>query len=131
VLDVLSASLAKDRTPTQILPMSEFGLVEITRKRVRDPLIKLMSEGCRPCQGLGRTRTRDSVALEVLRSVEREASASPGRAIHVRASPEIVAWLDDHGLEVRQQRARRGAVRVTFEARDAFTREGFDVGIDP
>jgi hypothetical protein len=71
------------------------------------------------------------VALEVLRGVEREASASPGRAIHVRASPEIVAWLDDHGLEVRQQLARRGAARVTFEARDAFTREGFDVGIDP
>jgi ribonuclease G len=131
VLDVLSASLAKDRTPTQILPMSEFGLVEITRKRVRDPLIKLMSEGCRPCHGLGRTRTRDSVALEVLRSVEREASASPGRAIHVRASPEIVAWLDDHGLEVRQQLARRGAARVTFEARDAFAREGFDVGVAP
>jgi ribonuclease G len=131
VLDVLSASLAKDRTPTQILPMSEFGLVEITRKRVRDPLIKLMSESCRPCHGLGRTRTRDSVALEVLRSVEREASASPGRAIHVRASPEIVAWLDDHGLEVRQQLARRGAARVTFEARDAFAREGFDVGVAP
>lgn len=131
VLDVLSASLAKDRTPTQILPMSEFGLVEITRKRVRDPLIKLMSESCRPCHGLGRTRTRDSVALEVLRSVEREASASPGRAIHVRASPEIVTWLDDHGLEVRQQLARRGAARVTFEARDAFAREGFDVGVTP
>ncbi len=131
VLDVLSASLAKDRTPTQILPMSEFGLVEITRKRVRDPLIKLMSETCRPCHGQGRNRTRDSVALEVLRSVEREAMATPGRAIHVRASPEIVAWLDDHDPEIRQALARRGAPRVTFEARDAFTREGFDVGLDP
>ncbi len=62
---VLAASLSKDHTPTQISPMSEFGLVEITRKRVRDPLVKLMSECCRPCSGHGRKRTRDSVALEV------------------------------------------------------------------
>ncbi len=71
VLDTLAESLSKDHTPTQISPMSEFGLVEITRKRIRDPLVKLMSECCRCCAGSGRKRTRDSVALEVLRSVER------------------------------------------------------------
>ena len=84
VLDVLAASLAKDRTPTQISPMSEFGLVEITRKRMRDPLFKLMTECCRPCHGHGRTRTTDSVAYEVLRRVEREARRSTGQA-HSRA----------------------------------------------
>ncbi|MBN9568376.1 MAG: hypothetical protein BGO51_15680 [Rhodospirillales bacterium 69-11] len=128
VLDVLAASLAKDRTPTQISSMSEFGLVEITRKRVRDPLLKLMTEGCRTCSGSGRKRTRESVALEVLRRVEREAAAAPGRAIHVRASPEIVEWLEQREDEVRQSLARRGATQVVFEARDAFAREGFDVG---
>ncbi|MDE2462274.1 MAG: Rne/Rng family ribonuclease, partial [Alphaproteobacteria bacterium] len=71
VLEVLTRSLARDRTPTQISPMSAFGLVEITRKRIRDPLVKLMSECCRPCQGHGRVRTRESVALEVIRRIER------------------------------------------------------------
>jgi hypothetical protein len=46
----------------------------------------------------------------------------------VRASPEIVAWLETHGDEVRPALARRGASRVVFEARDEFAREGFDVG---
>lgn len=127
VLDVLAASLAKDRTPTQISPMSEFGLVEITRKRIRDPLFKLMTEGCRPCRGHGRTRTTDSVAFEVLRRVEREAAAAPGRPILVRAAPEIVRWLEAHSDEVRPGLARRGAGRVQFEARTEFAREGFDV----
>ncbi|HEY0104937.1 MAG TPA: Rne/Rng family ribonuclease [Rhizomicrobium sp.] len=63
VLDTLAESLSKDHTPTQISPMSEFGLVEITRKRIRDPLVKLMSECCRSCSGQGRKRTRESVAL--------------------------------------------------------------------
>ncbi len=131
VLDVLSASISRDHTPTQVSPMSEFGLVEITRKRVRDPLVKLMSECCRACAGQGRKRTRDSVALEVMRRVEREASAVPGRAIVVRAAPDVVRWLEDHGEEVKSALARRGAARVSFEANDAFAREGFDVTTAP
>jgi ribonuclease G len=128
VLDVLSQSLARDRTPTQISGMSEFGLVEITRKRIRDPLVKLMTECCRPCDGMGRKRTRDAVAMDVLRQIERQAAAAPGKQIVVRASPEIVQWLDNHGEDVRSALARRGAARVSFEARDEFAREGFDVG---
>jgi ribonuclease G len=128
VLDVLAASLAKDRTPTQISAMSEFGLVEITRKRIRDPLVKLMTEGCRPCEGHGRRRTRDAVALEVIRQIERQASAAPGKLIVVRASPEIVRWLESHSEEVKPALARRGAARVAYEPRDEYTREGYDVG---
>ena len=127
VLDTLAESLSKDHTPTQISPMSEFGLVEITRKRVRDPLVKLMSECCRSCSGHGRKRTKESVALEIIRSVERAAALAPGKAIVVRASGEVVRWLEDHGEEVRTALARRGAARVGFEAKEAFAREGFDV----
>ena len=86
-----------------------------------------MSECCRTCSGHGRKRTRDSVALEVLRSVERAATAAPGKPIQVRASAEVVRWLDEHDEEVRIALARRGAARVSFEANDAFAREGFDV----
>jgi len=131
VLDVLAESISRDHTPTQISPMSEFGLVEITRKRVREPIVKLMSECCRACTGHGRKRTRDSVALEVLRRIEREASAVPGKSIHVRAAPEVVNWLADHEEEVRGALARRGAARVSFEANEAFAREGFDVICQP
>jgi ribonuclease G len=131
ILDTLHASLLRDRTPTQISPMSEFGLVEITRKRLRDPLVKLMTESCRPCDGHGRKRTKDSVALEVIRRVEREAAAAPGKCVCVRAAPEVVGWLTAHDGEVRAALARRGAARVTFEAREEFTREGFDVGTQP
>jgi ribonuclease G len=128
VLDVLAESLARDRTPTQISPMSEFGLVEITRKRIRDPLVKLMTECCRPCDGHGRRRTRDAVALEVIRQIERQANAAPGKTVVVRASPEIVQWLENLAEEVKPALARRGAARVAYEPRAEYTREGYDVG---
>ena len=127
ILDTLAHSLMRDRTPTQISPMSEFGLVEITRKRLRDPLVKQMTECCRPCDGRGRSRTRESVALEVMRRIESAAAAAPGKPIKVRAAPEIVHWLCAHGDDVRAALARRGAARVSLEAREEFTREGFDV----
>jgi ribonuclease G len=94
---------------------------------VRDPLFKLMTEGCRPCSGHGRKRTRDSVALEIIRRIERTAAAAPGKPITVRASDEVIRWLDDHGEEVREALARKGAPRVSFAVNDAFAREGFDV----
>lgn len=127
VLDALKASCAKDRTPTQISAMSEFGLVEITRKRIREPLFKLMTEFCRPCRGHGRTRTADSVAFDVLRGIERSAKAAPGKPVLVRAAPEIVRWFNAHCEEVRANLVRRGAGRVQFEAREEFARDGFDV----
>jgi ribonuclease G len=131
ILDRLAQSLARDRTPTQISPMSEFGLVEITRKRTRDPLARMMTESCRACRGRGRARSCESVAMEILRRVEREALQVPGHPIHIRAAPEVIYWIDSQGSELRAALARRRAPRVVFEPRGEFTREGFDVAAAP
>ncbi len=128
VLAALAAGLARDRTPIQISAMSEFGLVEIARKRIREPLARVLSEGCHACDGLGSVRTRQNVALDVIRGIEREAAAAPGRAIVARAAPEIVGWLDARADEVRSALARRGVPRVAFVADAEFAHEGFDVG---
>ena len=63
-----------------------------------------------------------------MRRIEREAAASPGKQIVVRASAEIVRWMEMHDDEVRTSLARRGAARISFEAREEYTRGGFDVG---
>ncbi|HEX4158559.1 MAG TPA: Rne/Rng family ribonuclease [Rhizomicrobium sp.] len=127
LMSALEESLAGDRTPTQLLPMSEFGLVEVTRKRVRDPLMRMMTEACRPCRGRGRIRSSESVVFEILRRIEREAQHAPGRPMTVRASPEVVHWYQSHEPELREAIARRKLPRFTFEARPEFAREGFDV----
>jgi ribonuclease G len=131
ILDALAQSLARDRTPTQISPMSEFGLVEVTRKRTRDPLARMMTESCRSCRGRGRTRSCESVAMQILRAVEREAAHVPGRPVHIRAAPDVIYWLDCHGVELHAALARRRVPRVVFEPRSEFTREGFDVSAAP
>ena len=127
LMAALEESLARDRTPAQILPMSEFGLVEVTRKRVRDPVMRMMSECCRPCRGRGRVRSSESVVFDIFRRIEREGQHAPGRPMTVRASPEIVHWYQSHEPELRDAILRRGLPRFSFEARSEYAREGFDV----
>ncbi|MCE9522337.1 MAG: Rne/Rng family ribonuclease [Alphaproteobacteria bacterium] len=130
VLTVLADSVTKDRTPTQILPMSAFGLVEMTRKRVREPLSKLFTEVCDPCHGHGRVKTVVSVAAELLRRVAREAKARPGTKLAAYAAPEVVRWIEAQGDDLTQSMRRYAAAGLRFEARPQFARATFDVGAD-
>jgi len=126
VVAALEKSLAFDRAPVQLSPMSEFGIVAITRKRVREPLGRVTATPCTACQGSGASLSRESVALAILRRVEREARAAPGQEILAEAAPEVAEWLNAHRDEITPALARRGAGRVIFQAGD-FAREHFDV----
>jgi ribonuclease G len=127
VLSRLEAGLAGDRVPYQISTMSEFGLVEMTRKRVREPLSRQQTEDCRPCAGLGRLKTAATVANELLRSVEREARAAPGRRLKAVASPDVIRWIDARKTQIYDSLERRGAGLVTFEMKSPSPREKYEV----
>jgi ribonuclease G len=115
VLEALRYGLSFDRAPVQISPMTEFGIVAITRKRLREPLVRRTSLPCAACDGRGRARSAEGRALEVLRQVEREAAANPGAELVVRVAPDVAVWLERHAEAVTRGLARRGAGRVRFE----------------
>ena len=118
VLDALRHSLSFDRAPVQISSMTEFGIVAITRKRLREPLVCRASLPCSACNGRGRARSPEGRALELLRQVEREAAANPGAELIVRVAPDMAAWLERHAEAVGRGLARRGAGRVRFEGEE-------------
>ena len=116
VLAALEQSLGFDRAPVQISPMTEFGIVAITRKRLREPLVRRASVACAACHGSGRAPSAEGRAITLLRQVEREAAANPGAELVVRAPAAVVAWLERHADAVSRGLLRRGAGRVRFEA---------------
>ena len=128
VLDALTQSLARDGTPFTVSPPSPLGLVEISRKRVREAWVSLLSESCGACAGQGMVRRTDAIAMDILRKVEAGARAAPGKAIRVHAAPEIVRWFEEHGESLRAALTRKGAARVSVEADATYSRERFDVG---
>jgi ribonuclease G len=126
VLQTLALSLGADRVPTQIAPMSEFGLVELTRKRVRDPLVKFLTEPHRGSLPGGRVKTVATAANEFLRAIERAARAEPGAMLLARANPEIVRWIEAEPVLLTRLAARIGA-RVRLEPREGLARDRFDI----
>jgi ribonuclease G len=114
VLDVLERSLAEDGVPVQISPMTAFGIVAVTRKRTTLPLARQQT-------------MPERAVLELLRRMEREARANPGRALVARAAPQVTGWLDQHGDEVRAALARRGAGRLSWDADPGKQIDRFDV----
>ena len=109
VVQALHDSLAGSGAPARISPMSEFGLVAVARKRSREPLERLASVP------RSRQATAETVALDMLRRVEREARANPGREIIVRAPAPVIDWLTAHEEDVRGGLTRRGVGRARFE----------------
>lgn len=127
VLDALNEGFAHDRVPTQISSMSQFGLVEMTRKRVREPLDKLLTE---PAYSNGRPRRKTcvTVANDLLRRVARESVVSPGRPIVVRAAPDVIDWLERGHPYLLERLRRRVRVDVRLMPEPSFSRDRLDVG---
>jgi ribonuclease G len=126
VVAALEKSLSFDRAPVQVSSMAEFGIVAVTRKRVREPLARLIAADCPHCFGTGRAPSCESVSLDILRHIEREARAAPGKEILCEAAPEVTEWLIDREEEIRSALARRGAGRVRFAAGN-FERDRYDI----
>ncbi len=100
VYSSLLEQLKKDRSKTNVLPISGLGLVEMTRKRTRDTLTRVMCDPCPYCEGIGRVKSVETVCYEVIRDIYKHAKKSTSSKISVFAHPEVAAHLtsDDLGI---------------------------------
>jgi len=126
VYTALQSSLAEDRARTNILKISELGLVEMTRKRVRESLSRSLTDVCPYCDGSGRVKTQATMGYDILRAIEREAAGRPGSVL-VTAHPEVVDWLLAEEQEVIEAMEQRLRLRITIEPSLQQHREQFDV----
>jgi ribonuclease G len=90
VLDELRRALERDRTRVAVNGFTSLGLVEITRKRTRESLARILCEPCPTCQGRGQIKTARTVCFEILREIQREASQFAPREFRVVASQTVV-----------------------------------------
>ncbi len=93
--DAVAEAFREDRARVRIAPMSEFGLVQITRRRTGRSLRQLLHDGCPACGGKGVVRTPASGALRALREA-RALAARGASGLSFRAAPAVEAWLRQH-----------------------------------
>jgi ribonuclease G len=103
VYEALKDALKKDKARTNILKISELGLVEMTRQRTRESLENQLLRACPHCDGRGRIKSAPTIAYDVLRAIKRQQmQMESGKNIVVRLHPDIANFLYDeknHSLE--------------------------------
>src|SRR5260370_38582391 len=83
-----------DRARARVLPMSDFGLVEITRQRSRGNLERTLTRSCPDCGGSGRVKTDLTVALDLRRALQRYLPIyATGETIRVRVTPSLARTI--------------------------------------
>ena len=88
-------NLKKDRARTKMLKMSRFGIIELTRQRLRPSLRDVLYENCSTCRGTGYTKTVESLSLEVMREIKSVLSHPELKTIEVEADPRVSQHLQN------------------------------------
>jgi ribonuclease G len=86
-------ALRQDKAKTNILKISELGLVEMTRKRTRENLVQQLCEPCSHCEGRGYLLSRESVTHKILREIRKDLPRFGGRRIAISVTPRVAEML--------------------------------------
>jgi ribonuclease G len=123
----LEQALAKDKAKTTINRISELGLIEMTRKRTRESLTRMLHEPCFYCDGTGQIQSRTTVAYEILRQIRRERHNLKGYSVVVNAHPAVIDLLQTEEKLSVQEAERRYMRRIELVARREYHLEQFDL----
>ena len=95
VFQTVEQELRKDRAPSKTLQVSDFGLVIITRKRVKQSLERVLTEPCPYCAGSAVIKSSSTICYEILSEVKKISSDLDGQSLVLRVNPDIARALRD------------------------------------
>ena len=119
--------LRRDRAKAAVTRISELGLIEMTRKRTRESLLHHLTEPCTHCEGKGYTKSRRTVAYELLRELRRSGNLIAGDTVLVELHPDVaqvMATTDRMYLEEIEKRLQK---RIVIKGRGSFHMEDFEI----
>lgn len=128
VLSALREEVQRDRARTTVVSMSNLGLVEMTRKRIRPSLVKTLCEPCSYCDGKSYVKQRATIAHEIFRDLEREGRSTNDRAttvVHCHA--DVGDYIYEEETERLEDVESRIGRNVVFKLEPEFHREQYEI----
>jgi ribonuclease E len=113
---MLKDKLKSDRARIQVGRISGFGLLEMSRQRLRPGMLEATTQPCPHCHGTGLIRSDDSMALTVLRQIEEEGTRGKSREVLVRAPAAVINFLFNYKRENLAMIESRFGMAVRLEA---------------
>jgi ribonuclease G len=127
VFNALKEALHRDKSKTNILRMSELGLIEMTRKRTKENIGRVLCEPCFYCEGEGYLKSRQTICYEVLRDLERDRRELFGRNVMVMAHPEVAARFCDEERTALEMMEEKLHARIVVKGEPTFHIEQFEI----
>jgi ribonuclease G len=127
VFQAFEEALRKDRQKTSIFKISDLGLVEMTRKRTRENISRILSEPCSYCEGAGLIKSRTTICYDIFREIERTCSALGGSSIMVEANPEVADLLYEEERAAVEELERRLRKKILIKGKAGFHQEQFNI----
>ena len=127
VIRTLEKQLERDHAKTNIIGITELGLVQMTRKRTRESLEQVLCEPCVCCQGRGKLKTPETICYEIFREILREARAYQATGYRVLANQKVVdRLLDEESGNVAELEGFIGRT-IRFQVETMYSQEQYDV----
>jgi len=127
VLQAVEQELKKDRSPSKALQVSDFGLIIITRKRVKQSLERVLTEPCPYCSGSGVIKSSSTICYEILSEVRKIGPDLNGHRLVLRVNPDIARALKEEEAAVLKDLKQSIGKDVTVKADVQLHHEQFDV----
>lgn len=130
VMMALQQELSHDRSPSKILSINDFGLVAITRKRVKQSLERTLCAPCPYCQGAGMVKSAQTMCFEILEQAKAISSQLVGESdVMLRVSPHVGEALRTTEREVMEEVEAYFGTPVTIEPDPNLHQEQFDFAV--
>jgi ribonuclease G len=127
VYQAVEQELRKDRSPSKALQVSDFGLVIITRKRVKQSLERVLTEPCPYCAGTGVIKSSATICYEILNEVKKVGPDINGHRLLLRVNPDIARALKEEESGVLKDLRQSIGKDVTVKPDVQLHHEQFDV----
>ncbi len=130
VMMALQQELSHDRSPSKILSINDFGLVAITRKRVKQSLERTLCTPCPYCSGAGMVKSAQTMCFEILEQAKAMSKQLAGASdVMLRVSPHVAESLRTTEREVMEEVEAHFGTPVTIEPDPNLHQEQFDFAV--
>jgi ribonuclease G len=127
VFQTVEQELKKDRSPSKVLQVSDFGLVIVTRKRVKQSLERVLTEPCPYCSGTGVIKSTSTICYEILAEVRKIGGELNGHGLVLRVNPDIARALKEEERAVLADLKSALGREITVKPDTHLHHEQFDV----
>lgn len=127
VYNMLHEALSKDRAKSRILRISELGLVEMSRERTREDLLRIMCEPCSYCEGRGYTKSPVTVCHELFREIRKIGISPKHKKIIIGVHPDVANRLYDEERQSIEELELEFHKKVIIKADSNLHIEQYDI----